>query len=338
MNRPGIFLVSVCIAVIAALGPAAVAGAFFERGSIDREFSYANLKIVRDFTDYGRPASGAYGGRHRGYKGSGDATRPRFFLQGAVENLSGDVQREVTIDFFAGDCVMGDVYWTTSVSIAAIKPYQKIPFRNFISFTPPRDPCKFRFSVVKAEHQPAPASEQKDEGLTEPFPAALASGGYATVRASPTQVSVEGEGSQLTETFALKRGRILLESTHRGNSDFQVLLLDDQGRTVAALVEASGRQQAARVIHVAQPGNFLLEVTADGPWSLRFAPPVDQAETEQEPEQEPTPAQIHLRDGRVIRAASCRVEENLVKYVKFGATIAIDRREVLETQNCTSAP
>lgn len=100
-----------------------------------------------------------------------------------------------------------------------------------------------------------------------------------------------GTGQRATELFPLPQGLSVFELEHRGSSgDFVVQLFDDTGTLVGELARANGPFQGSKAIPVPRTGNYVLDVAATGPWSVRRrggppAPAGTTINTDQGPEQ-----------------------------------------------------
>jgi hypothetical protein len=130
-----------------------LADAFFFRGNIDSNFNYKKLKIYRKevrHTPTNRDRYYGYNAPVYGYE---------YYLQGYIENTSNTTFTDVTITFYAKDCVGGPIHWNVTADIGTIKPWEPTPFNAFISETEPIKPCKFDFQVYIKEPEP----EQKKE-------------------------------------------------------------------------------------------------------------------------------------------------------------------------------
>ncbi|MHB1225631.1 MAG: hypothetical protein ACYC2G_16510 [Gemmatimonadaceae bacterium] len=82
--------------------------------------------------------------------------------------------------------------------------------------------------------------------------------------------SFTGTGQQATGLFPLSEGLAVFELTHQGDSRFVVQLLDADGNTVGELARASGRFDGSRALRIGHAGQYLLDVTASGPWTVKL--------------------------------------------------------------------
>jgi hypothetical protein len=73
-----------------------------------------------------------------------------------------------------------------------------------------------------------------------------------------------------TNLFKLSRGPKRFEMTHRGNGKFTVHLLDKNGAKVGgSLANAKGLFKGSKLVRVPRDDVYLLQVEANGPWSIR---------------------------------------------------------------------
>lgn len=86
--------------------------------------------------------------------------------------------------------------------------------------------------------------------------------------ASESPQSFTGQGPHATACFALNRGSHVVESKHRGEGIFRVVLVDQDGRPVEQAAGIIGHYDGSKAIKVSEPGVFLLNVVADGDWEI----------------------------------------------------------------------
>lgn len=79
-----------------------------------------------------------------------------------------------------------------------------------------------------------------------------------------------GEGARRTRAFPLDAGEFVIELWHRGNDDFTVRLLDENGALVRPLVAALGPFNGARRFTLERRGFYILDVEADDDWTARI--------------------------------------------------------------------
>ena len=83
-------------------------------------------------------------------------------------------------------------------------------------------------------------------------------------------VTLTGSGQQLTEAFTVDDGLTIATSTHRGDRNFIVWALDEQGERQDLLVNAIGDYDGATVADL-DAGTYRLDVSADGNWTVNIA-------------------------------------------------------------------
>ena len=84
-----------------------------------------------------------------------------------------------------------------------------------------------------------------------------------------------GKGDTVSPPFALNEGLATFRFTHDGNSNFIVQLMSESGETVDFLVNTIGTYEGSKAVGVKQgaifgpqPGIHLLNISADGGWSV----------------------------------------------------------------------
>lgn len=92
----------------------------------------------------------------------------------------------------------------------------------------------------------------------------------------PESQEVSGNGGDVSDSFSADGGLVTFDLEHTGESNFQVELLTDDGERVELLVNAIGDYDGAVAMYV-PPGEYILDVNADGPWEgtieqPRFSP------------------------------------------------------------------
>jgi hypothetical protein len=78
-------------------------------------------------------------------------------------------------------------------------------------------------------------------------------------------------GKTATDFFNLEQGSKRFDMTHQGNNYFSVWLLDKNGARLPGglLANEVGPYEGSRAIQVPRDGIYLLQVEADGPWSVK---------------------------------------------------------------------
>lgn len=93
----------------------------------------------------------------------------------------------------------------------------------------------------------------------------------ATPRMAP--ITLKGKGKQATKKFDLPQGLVVFHLTHQGAGFFGVNLLDASGKLTDLLANQIGKADVSKGVGVREAGSFLLDVTADGDWTVEIAQP-----------------------------------------------------------------
>lgn len=93
----------------------------------------------------------------------------------------------------------------------------------------------------------------------------------AQTKIEPIQLS--GIGQQATEKFSLESGLAIFRMTHSGQSNFAITLLDSNGEIVELLVNEIGSFDGAKAVGIRTKGEYLLDISADGKWSVKIEQP-----------------------------------------------------------------
>jgi hypothetical protein len=84
-------------------------------------------------------------------------------------------------------------------------------------------------------------------------------------------IALSGTGQQATKKFNLKSGLAVFTMKHTGSSNFAINLLDSSGESVDLLVNEIGSFSGKKALGIPADGQYLLDVTADGPWSVTIS-------------------------------------------------------------------
>ena len=133
------------------------------------------------------------------------------------------------------------------------------------------DPTAVTETPVATAQLVTPAPPVGVASTTGPDPA-------ATPRPVPTSIPIqgfEGTGQQVSAQFELFEGVSLFTMTHDGSGVFAMQLLDEEGQLVALLANKIGGFDGSKAVGVkegallgAQPGTHILNITADGNWTV----------------------------------------------------------------------
>lgn len=95
----------------------------------------------------------------------------------------------------------------------------------------------------------------------------------ATPRPEPETQSYSGSGQAVTDTVTIEGGLTTFSMEHDGDSNFQVELIDESdGDTEEYLANEIGEWQADQPYYI-PPGEYVLDVNADGNWNIDVAQP-----------------------------------------------------------------
>ena len=83
-------------------------------------------------------------------------------------------------------------------------------------------------------------------------------------------IKLTGTGQQATESFELTKGLRRFEMTHSGNSHFGIWLMDSEGNNIELLVNEVGSFDGSKAVKINQTGEYLLDVSADGNWTVEI--------------------------------------------------------------------
>jgi len=96
----------------------------------------------------------------------------------------------------------------------------------------------------------------------------------------PEPIEFSGQGDDVSSKFTLESGITIITMTHSGDSNFAITLLDNAGGYVDLLVNEIGVFDGSKAIGVredniigAKPGIHLLDITADGNWTVLIKQP-----------------------------------------------------------------
>jgi hypothetical protein len=83
----------------------------------------------------------------------------------------------------------------------------------------------------------------------------------------------QGKGKQVTPKFTLEQGLAVVRGSQTGRSNFIVEVVDDMGRYVGLGANVIGSVQSTRVVRAGEKGEYLMNVTADGSWTITVDQP-----------------------------------------------------------------
>lgn len=116
-------------------------------------------------------------------------------------------------------------------------------------------------------------------GLWENTSTETTSGEQETIAVpEPTSQSesfeLSGDGPEATSTFRLEKGLSKFTMTHDGSSNFIVWLIDaNTGQKLDLLANEIGSFDGSKAFGITSPGDYILNIDADGPWKVTVEQP-----------------------------------------------------------------
>jgi hypothetical protein len=86
-------------------------------------------------------------------------------------------------------------------------------------------------------------------------------------------IKLSGTGDQVSARFSLQAGLSIWQVSHEGRSNFQISLVNRDGDSVDMPINEIGRYRGVRAVRIARSGEYLLNVHADGKWSISIDQP-----------------------------------------------------------------
>jgi hypothetical protein len=112
-----------------------------------------------------------------------------------------------------------------------------------------------------------PVEEPTMPALASPAPRATPTNTPAPIpRPEPQHFS--GQGQQVSPAFQLVPGLALFHMTHDGRANFAITLLNDRGEWVELLVNNIGPFDGGKAVGITEPGQHVLDISADGNWTV----------------------------------------------------------------------
>jgi hypothetical protein len=84
---------------------------------------------------------------------------------------------------------------------------------------------------------------------------------------------LNGRGQQASQRFDLERGLTIFRLQHSGQRNFIVSLVDSNGRQADGLVNVIGPFEGGKAVGIANAGEYLANVQADGEWTITVEQP-----------------------------------------------------------------
>lgn len=92
----------------------------------------------------------------------------------------------------------------------------------------------------------------------------------------PTNISLSGEGQEASQMFTLTEGLSIFTMKHSGASNFAIWLMDSNGQIIELLVNEVGDFDGAKAVGISKSGDYILDINADGPWTVYISQPRSQ--------------------------------------------------------------
>lgn len=89
----------------------------------------------------------------------------------------------------------------------------------------------------------------------------------------PGPIILTGNGQEATEKFKLENGLSIFYMQHDGTSNFAIWLLDNSGDRIDLLVNAIGSFDGSKAVGINNPGDYVLDILADGNWNINIEQP-----------------------------------------------------------------
>jgi hypothetical protein len=89
----------------------------------------------------------------------------------------------------------------------------------------------------------------------------------------PSPINLVGSGPQTSKEFSLEKGLSLFSMVHQGSSNFTIWLVDSNGKKVDLLVNVNGEFGGSKAEGITTAGDYLLDISADGAWSVDITQP-----------------------------------------------------------------
>ena len=81
-------------------------------------------------------------------------------------------------------------------------------------------------------------------------------------------IFLAGSGMQVTSFFVLTEGLWVAEFEHSGDERFEVVMFDENGGMPSELIQEYGNFSGSKIVNIDDDGTFLLQVTANGDWTI----------------------------------------------------------------------
>lgn len=135
-------------------------------------------------------------------------------------------------------------------------------------------------------------------------------------KAAPDPITFEGDGQTVTTEFDLVGGFVIADMEHTGgNSNFQVQLIDEESGDNAGLLANEIGEWSGQIGETFDAGTYVLDINADGEWSVEFRQPRPTKGDEPPVEKRGTSSTVlgpYQLDGRVEISGSHNGSRNFI--------------------------
>jgi hypothetical protein len=125
---------------------------------------------------------------------------------------------------------------------------------------PPAESAPEETAAQPPPAEPTPTSAPPSPTSPPPSPAPAS---------APVLFEFSGQGNEATQLYALDAGLIRCDYTYAGEHNFIVQVLDSQGNWAAVVANEIGSCEGSSAGTIGSPGDYLLNVTAAGDWTVR---------------------------------------------------------------------
>ena len=119
--------------------------------------------------------------------------------------------------------------------------------------------------------EPAPPPPPAEPTATSPPPSPTSPPPSPTPAPQPVSFDFSGRGNEVTELYPLGEGLIRCDYTYAGEHNFIVEVLDSQGAYAALIANEIGSCEGSSADSIRGAGEFLLNITADGNWTITLS-------------------------------------------------------------------
>jgi hypothetical protein len=130
-----------------------------------------------------------------------------------------------------------------------------------------------------AERTPPAATHRKVEKVEAPKSDTPAEPEQSAKAPALAPIELSGKGDQVSDKFSVEAGLSTWQVSHDGRSNFQVSLLNDEGREIDMAINEIGAFKGTLVVRVPKAGAHVLSVKADGKWAVTIRQPRPQEGT-----------------------------------------------------------